>query len=80
MENNYMAKSSFCYHKVFGGKTIMIIVPHEDDEINLAGATIYGAAKEGIRVLCVFVTDGDWEYPASVRRKKISALQGFGDS
>lgn len=64
--------SSFTYHSVLGN-SLMVVVPHEDDEVNLAGATIAGARQEGIPVYCVFVTNGDWEYPASVRLKEAAA-------
>lgn len=54
---------------------ILVVVPHEDDEINLAGATIYQAKKEGKQVICVFVTNGDWLYPVEIRMKE--ALQSL---
>ena len=70
----------------------MIIVPHEDDEINMAGATILGALQEGLEVLIVFLTNGDYEYTFDVRcnetyqmAKEIGLPQeniiflGFGD-
>lgn len=61
------------------GETMMVIVPHEDDEINLAGATIYGAIQAGMRVICVFVTNGDWYYPGQVRiREAVRALKRLG--
>ena len=69
------AASSFSYRDIFRGDTVMIFVPHEDDEINLAGASICGAVQEGLRAICVFVTNGDWEYAGSVRLKEaIAAL------
>lgn len=34
-----MTTSSFSYKQFFHGNSVMIIVPHEDDEINMAGAT-----------------------------------------
>ena len=40
--------NSFSYRKFFGGDTLLVIVPHQDDEINTAGATIVGAIEEGI--------------------------------
>ena len=69
----------FTYKKILPGNTIMVVVPHEDDEINTAGATIYDAKKEGFRVICVFLTNGDWEYPADIRFKEaIDALGVLG--
>lgn len=54
-------------------ETILVVIPHEDDEINVAGATIHRFRQEGKRVLCVFVTNGDWLYPAEVRMKEAMA-------
>ena len=62
-----MSTSSFTYERFFHGNSVMIIVPHEDDEINMAGATIYGAIQEGLEVYVVFLTNGDYEYTFDVR-------------
>ncbi|WP_314642640.1 PIG-L family deacetylase [uncultured Veillonella sp.] len=59
--------SSFSYEQFFHGNSVMFIVPHEDDEINMAGATIYGAIQEGLEVYVVFLTNGDYEYTFDVR-------------
>lgn len=87
-----MNTSSFSYEQFFHGRSAMFIVPHEDDEINMAGATIYGAIQEGLEVYIVFLTNGDYEYTFDVRRneayqmaKEIGLPQkniiflGFGD-
>lgn len=71
--------SSFSYRQLCGDNGLMVIVPHEDDEINLAGALIYGARKEGVPVKCVFITNGDAEYPATVRfREAVQSLSILG--
>lgn len=60
-------------------KTILVVVPHEDDEINLAGSTIYRFVQEGKRVICVFVTNGDWLYSVDVRMKEaLQSLKALG--
>lgn len=62
---------SFSYSNVFKGNDVMVFVPHEDDEINIAGAAIYGLRQEGFRVICVFATNGDrsfWQKQESMRR------------
>lgn len=65
--------------RILDGETLMVIVPHEDDEINLAGASIYGAVQAGMRVICVFMTNGDWYYPGQVRmREAVRSLQCLG--
>jgi LmbE family N-acetylglucosaminyl deacetylase len=87
-----VSSSSFKYKEFFNGDTVMIIVPHEDDEINMAGATILGALQEGLEILIVFLTNGDYEYTFDVRcnetyqmAKEIGLPQeniiflGFGD-
>lgn len=68
------------YRKMLNNpNSIMVIIPHEDDEINTAGAFIYGARKSGIRVICVFITNGDWFYPGKVRiGEAIKSLQELG--
>lgn len=42
-------------------KNIMIIVPHEDDEILMAGGIIEQALKDGKKVTVVMATNGDYE-------------------
>mgnify|MGYP000937021437 FL=1 len=69
-----MSSSSFKYREFFNGDTVMVIVPHEDDEINVAGATIYGAIKEGLKVILVYVTNGDFQYKADIRYKEVQRM------
>lgn len=57
----------------------MVFIPHEDDEINVAGATIYGLRQEGFHVICVFATNGDRSYLAETRiREAAAALKMLG--
>lgn len=74
-----MIQTSFSYEDSLKIHSIMVIVPHEDDEVNNAGATIYSAIKEGIDVKVVFMTNGDWVYPAFVRfDEAIRSLKALG--
>ena len=66
-----MVTSSFSYKEFFHGNSVMIIVPHEDDEINMTGATIFGALQEGLEVRVVFLTNGDYEYSFDIRRNEV---------
>lgn len=67
------------YKQIFNSSSLMVIVPHEDDEINLAGAVIRGAVESGIEVSCVFLTNGDWFYPPEIRlNEAIQALTVLG--
>lgn len=45
--------------KFFGHQKVMIFVPHEDDDINLAGGVIEEYIKHGSTVYVVFSTNGD---------------------
>lgn len=62
-----------------GVKTALVFVPHEDDEINLAGATICRLREEGTQVICAFVTNGDWLYSADIRfAEALASLSALG--
>lgn len=69
-------ESGFSYQAFFRGSTLMVVVPHEDDEINVAGSVIFGARREGMHVICVFLTNGDYEYIPDVRMKE--AVRALG--
>lgn len=70
---------TFSYRKFFHGNTLMVMIPHEDDEINIAGSLICGAREEGMQVICVFVTNGDYQYIPDVRiREVVRALAVLG--
>lgn len=76
-----MIHSSFTYKNVFKGHDVMVFIPHEDDEINVAGATIYGLRQEGFRVICAFATNGDRSYLAETRiQEAAAALKMLGVS
>ena len=46
-------------NRVFSNKKVMVIVPHEDDDINLVGGTIENYIENGSNVFPVFITNGD---------------------
>ncbi len=77
----------------FQNKNVLIIVPHEDDEINLVGGILNQYIDAGSMVRVVFATNGDKVYKGSRRNvEAIEALQvveieegniiflGFGDT
>lgn len=77
----WMNLFSFSYSNVFKGNDVMVFVPHEDDEINIAGAAIYGLRQEGFRVICVFATNGDRSFLAETRiHEAAAALKMLGVS
>lgn len=60
-------------------KKIMVIVPHEDDEINLAGGILSNVKNSKVDVTVVFVTNGDYYEYAEVRQKEAkNSLRVFG--
>lgn len=54
--------NSFYKSKQFGRKRIMIIVPHEDDEINLCAEMMEILHQNQCEIYCVFTTNGDYFY------------------
>ena len=48
-------------------RSAMVVVPHQDDEINLAGATIRNLVQNHVRVYVVFCTTCDRLEPAEMR-------------
>ena len=60
-------KNSLFSGNIWKNKAAMVLVPHQDDEINLAGATICNLTGHGIRVYVVFCTTCDRLEPAELR-------------
>ena len=46
-------------NSIFTNKKVMVIVPHEDDDINLVGGVIENYIESGSEVFPVFITNGD---------------------
>lgn len=70
----FCGNSFFCqdYHAL----NVMLIVPHQDDEINTAGALIPTLSKSGAKITLVYTTNGDWKYPAETRIKEAVKAAG----
>lgn len=61
------------------GKKVLVIVPHEDDEINVAGSLMYHYVQSGAEFFCAFTTNGDYSFDAVTRMKEASrSLQVLG--
>lgn len=45
---------------LYAHRTVLAIVPHEDDELNIAGGVLEEYTRYGSRVYVVFVTNGDY--------------------
>ncbi len=56
--------------KLFGNKKVMLIVPHEDDDINVLGGVIDEYIQYGSELYVVFTTNGDY-YGREVAEQRI---------
>ena len=54
----------------FSGKKILIIVPHQDDEINIAGGLIFTLSKLNNDIHILYATNGDYIFSAERRMKE----------
>ncbi len=62
-ENSFLNQSA-------EGQRILVIVPHEDDEINLAGSIMRDYVMKGAEVYCAFTTNGDYSFAAETRMRE----------
>jgi len=76
-KNSYDGKftNSFINSKFISNKTVMVIVPHEDDDIFLAGSTIKNLVLANDNVKVVFTTNGDYYGKGLIRIKE--AIRGL---
>lgn len=60
-------------------KKYMVIVPHADDEISIAGSIIYELSKKNENIYVLYTTNGDYFFNGKIRLKEsIDALNYFG--
>ena len=52
---------------LYSGKRVMLIVPHEDDDLNVLGGVTEEYIRHGSEVFVVFMTNGDYHCPGEVR-------------
>ena len=72
------AGNSF-FDKSFFGTRVLILAPHPDDEINIAGNMILALAAAKAEVFVAYSTNGDFEQSAEVRAKEaVDALKILG--
>lgn len=58
----------------FSGKHVLVLVPHQDDEINLAGGVMEQYLQSGSRVSLVYATNGDYNGLAEERSREVLAM------
>ena len=61
----------------YAGQRVMVIVPHEDDEINIAGGIMEQYTAYGSEVYPVFLTNGDGLTDAGTRFSEALAACGY---
>ena len=60
-------------------KSVLVLVPHQDDELNLAGATICNLLDHKIKVRVLFCTNSDRFEPGALRlREGIASCHALG--
>lgn len=73
-----MSDNSF-FHENYTGKKMLVLAPHPDDEINVAGNLIYSLTRQGTDVYVVFSTNGDFQTNAEIRvREAFKSLKILG--
>ena len=52
---------------LYSGKRVMLIVPHEDDDLNVLGGVTEEYVRHGSEVFVVFMTNGDYHCAGEIR-------------
>ena len=55
------------FHQNYKNLKVLLFVPHQDDEINVAASLLYSLACCKAQITLVYTTNGDWECPAAIR-------------
>ena len=58
----------------FSGKRVLVLVPHQDDELNLAGGILEQYVQGGSEVFLVYSTNGDYNGLAEERSREVLAV------
>ena len=74
-----MSVDNSFFHQDYHNLNVLVIVPHEDDEINAAAALLYNFTSCGAKVHIVYTTNGDYQHTAETRfREAIKAANTLG--
>ena len=78
VEETLTAGNSF-FDKSYFGTRVLVLAPHPDDEINVAGNMILTLAAAKAEIFVAYSTNGDFEQSAEVRaREAVDALKILG--
>ena len=61
-------------HEIYGDRNVLAIVPHQDDELNILGGVMEEYVRYGSEVRVVFLTNGDYYFPAETRLNEALAV------
>ena len=62
---------------LFAGKNVLLIVPHEDDDINVLGGVIEEYLYYGSRLTVAFMTNGDYDGIGETRLREALSLYDY---
>lgn len=72
VDNSFFAQS-------YRGRKVLVLAPHQDDEVHIAGSLIYSLSQAGAEVYCAYSTNGDFQFKADTRiREALAALAILG--
>ncbi len=76
---DFKKEDNIFFHTDMKEKKILLIVPHQDDEINILGDLTFTFRKNGADVFVVFVTNGDYFIPGTIRiHEAVNSLAVLG--
>lgn len=61
-------------HQIYGDRKVMVVVPHQDDELNILGGVLEEYVRYGSELHMVFVTNGDYVFSADTRLREALAV------
>lgn len=65
--------------KIYGNRRVLVIVPHQDDELNILGGVLEEYVRYGSSLYPVYVTNGDYAELAETRyREALAVFQQLG--
>lgn len=66
-------------NRIYGNQRVMLIVPHQDDDINILGGALEEYARYGSELTAVFVTNGDYNGLTETRyREAVNVFESLG--
>lgn len=77
LQSTIYQESDFEKEELFAGKTVLLIVPHEDDDINVLGGVIDQYLHYGSLLTVAFMTNGDYNGIGETRLREAISLYDY---